>query len=522
MSSFHTPSSQPNQRFHPQKQHQQNKVYLSQSTKMFKSFSSRFGASTETLPVVETVAQEYARTIKALWRMVEEEELSQRMADARTEDEREQIILEHTQQQLHNQNPYQHQRTSSSSWLLPMHVQTQRTCASSLTATSSSQNKRASHQSGLTTGSRSSMGTYVQPQQNNNKASQDDQRHLQRSKTAPTETLATSVTRHQMQRQQLSRNESLPHRQPHHYSVPPTSSTLVNATCGGQAQNNASYQRRSVPNPVRNSMMLMMSTMRPLSQISDATSSCEDNDDVDDDDDDDGIILSPFSPSSSVYSSEFYVNDMNAKWKKDLKGQPTTLSINQNLKESSLPMLSSSVQQAAQTLQKHDHCTIEERIWMEEDWRLQARLLKSADIPMTPLCSSKKPVLAKKVLRVTQIKNNDAVIDDNDDDNDVDSVIDPDLLSAEYREAFLRRCSNFEPEPKRQDAEADEDERQGARAFCDLEFGRGRFHCGEKYEVEEEDDEIVIAHKIGVRSSRLMQWGTSPGFNATAGGNPAL
>ncbi|KAF9302795.1 hypothetical protein BGZ74_004837 [Mortierella antarctica] len=49
------------------------------------------------LPVVEveTVAQEYARTIKALWRMVEEEELSQRMADA-TPAEREWIILHNT------------------------------------------------------------------------------------------------------------------------------------------------------------------------------------------------------------------------------------------------------------------------------------------------------------------------------------------------------------------------------------------------------------------------------------------
>ncbi|KAF8986663.1 hypothetical protein BGZ52_008176 [Haplosporangium bisporale] len=43
----------------------------------------------------EKIAQEYARTIKALWRMVEEEELSQRMADA-TPAEREWIILHNT------------------------------------------------------------------------------------------------------------------------------------------------------------------------------------------------------------------------------------------------------------------------------------------------------------------------------------------------------------------------------------------------------------------------------------------
>ncbi|KFH66140.1 hypothetical protein MVEG_08241 [Podila verticillata NRRL 6337] len=68
-----------------------------QPNKILRNLSARFGSSTD-LPVVdtpETVAQEYARTIKALWRMVEEEELSQRMADA-TPAEREWIILHNT------------------------------------------------------------------------------------------------------------------------------------------------------------------------------------------------------------------------------------------------------------------------------------------------------------------------------------------------------------------------------------------------------------------------------------------
>ncbi|KAG0317028.1 hypothetical protein BG000_004659, partial [Podila horticola] len=68
-----------------------------QPNKILRNLSARFGSSTDTLPIVEaeTVAQEYARTIKALWRMVEEEELSQRMADA-TPAEREWIILHNT------------------------------------------------------------------------------------------------------------------------------------------------------------------------------------------------------------------------------------------------------------------------------------------------------------------------------------------------------------------------------------------------------------------------------------------
>ncbi|KAG0346956.1 hypothetical protein BG004_000419 [Podila humilis] len=69
-----------------------------QSSKILRNLSARFGSSTDTFPVVEapeTEAQEYARTIKALWRMVEEEELSQLMADA-TPAEREWIIRNNT------------------------------------------------------------------------------------------------------------------------------------------------------------------------------------------------------------------------------------------------------------------------------------------------------------------------------------------------------------------------------------------------------------------------------------------
>ncbi|KAG0371671.1 hypothetical protein BGX24_001351 [Mortierella sp. AD032] len=61
------------------------------------SQGSRFRPSLENVRGLETVAQEYARTIKALWQMVEEEELSQRLADA-TPAEREWIIMHHSNQ----------------------------------------------------------------------------------------------------------------------------------------------------------------------------------------------------------------------------------------------------------------------------------------------------------------------------------------------------------------------------------------------------------------------------------------
>ncbi|KAG9320332.1 hypothetical protein KVV02_008177 [Mortierella alpina] len=65
-----------------------------QAAKIFKGLSAKFRTSSETLRDAESVAQEYARTIKGLWQMVEDEELSQRMADASPE-EREKIIVHH-------------------------------------------------------------------------------------------------------------------------------------------------------------------------------------------------------------------------------------------------------------------------------------------------------------------------------------------------------------------------------------------------------------------------------------------
>ncbi|KAF9935132.1 hypothetical protein FBU30_007511 [Linnemannia zychae] len=80
-----------------QQQLQQQQLENQSSQKAFSYSASRFRSSTENLRAMETVAQEYARTIKALWQMVEEEELSQRLADA-TPEEREWIIMHHSNQ----------------------------------------------------------------------------------------------------------------------------------------------------------------------------------------------------------------------------------------------------------------------------------------------------------------------------------------------------------------------------------------------------------------------------------------
>ncbi|GJJ72460.1 hypothetical protein EMPS_04817 [Entomortierella parvispora] len=482
------PLEQYQSHFHHNHKQQQNRIYSCQPTNMFRSLSSRFGASTETLPAIETVAQEYARTIKALWRMVEEEELSQRIADAPTEEERERIILEHTkQQQLHQLQlhqhhhchqqrqeqyqdmSYQHQRSSSSSWLMPSLMQAQ--------FHSSQGSSRQSAVSAATGGSRSSLGTIQQGSQvaliRQIAALKGDSHHsvskgdpaaaliaLQRSRT--TNDAPTAARRQgRCHSQQPSKSSCLEHRH-HPFSSPSTIAT-------GDSPGPILYQRRSAPQPSR---------IR-FSQMSDATSTC-------------GCRASlPDSSTPSLEPSNGVVmNDSESK-----------LQRSQTNKTSRTLLISSSVQQYAQVLQKQDHMTIEERLLLEEDWRLQAKLLRSADIPLATLHLNG---IQKSVERIST-----ATVEH---ELDKTKAIDPDLATAHHREAFLKEFTEFETAPERQDDEANGDigSGQDSNSVDDLIIQdplrpkRTSFARGEN--EGEEEDEIVVATKVGVRSSRLMQW----------------
>lgn len=98
-----------------------------------------------------------------------------------------------------------------------------------------------------------------------------------------------------------------------------------------------------------------------------------------------------------------------------------------------------------------------------------------------------------------------------DCDKDEDKSIDPDLASAYLREEFLKQFAEYEPAPERQDDEDDVEVMAGDKTS--IRLTTMAFETGEK-EGTEEDEEIVVAHKIGVRSSRLLQW-------TTVGGNQA-
>ncbi|KAF9923921.1 hypothetical protein BGZ65_008605, partial [Modicella reniformis] len=76
---------------------------------LFRNISARFSSSTDAFPAAETVAQEYARTIKALWRMVEEEELSYQIDAAATaarqlQEESQRLLLLNSAKNNNNNN----------------------------------------------------------------------------------------------------------------------------------------------------------------------------------------------------------------------------------------------------------------------------------------------------------------------------------------------------------------------------------------------------------------------------------
>ncbi|KAG0020174.1 hypothetical protein BGZ80_004647 [Entomortierella chlamydospora] len=77
-----------------QNRHQRNSSTPQPQKPLSTLKSSRFAASTDTLNMAETKAQEYARTVKALWQMVEDEDLAYRLADC-SPVEREWLIFNH-------------------------------------------------------------------------------------------------------------------------------------------------------------------------------------------------------------------------------------------------------------------------------------------------------------------------------------------------------------------------------------------------------------------------------------------
>ncbi|KAF9180994.1 hypothetical protein BGZ51_009380 [Haplosporangium sp. Z 767] len=271
------------------------------AAKLFKGFS-KFKSSADALRDSETVAQEYARTIKALWQMVEDEELSQRMADA-TPEEREQIIVHH--------------HTSRE---LPFH-------GFDMTRSPS---RAQSHQE------RPSSRQHCTPSRLSNRSSHESSRSE-----------GTQYQRRRAGGQPSFRHRDsyyLPYNNQHHHH--PRLSCIRETGFQQLVEEDEEEARRLYPCPPA-----------PRSSFQETRPSSEDQsyDQVPSQDSTavgDGRYVEEFSDTSSSCDD---VHDAAV----------------------SSTLVSETVHQSARELQKRDHYTISERLAMEEDWRMQARLLKS-------------------------------------------------------------------------------------------------------------------------------------------------
>ncbi|KAF9951405.1 hypothetical protein BGZ72_007089 [Mortierella alpina] len=280
-----------------------------QAAKIFKGLSAKFRTSSETLRDAESVAQEYARTIKGLWQMVEDEELSQRMADASPE-ERERIIVHH-----------------NTSRELPFH-------GLDLTAAVARLSDKAQ--------SRSEQAAVNQ------------------------QVPSTPTTRHATHRGS-------------HESARSDSSSLRRRS----AQSGGSYRHKDSHYLPYNSQHHhhhnnLLKTHDP--RLSAIRESGYQADEVETQ----HLYQCPPAPRSSLQESRIPLHHRNCLANiqqgvpqrfPDVDEMSETASVEDHAVSSTL--VSETVQQSALELQKRDHFTISERLAMEEDWRMQARLLKS-------------------------------------------------------------------------------------------------------------------------------------------------
>ncbi|KAF9541106.1 hypothetical protein EC957_003387 [Mortierella hygrophila] len=266
----------------------------------FKGMAARFRPSSENVRALETVAQEYARTIKALWQMVAEEELSQRLADA-TPEEREWIILHHSN----------HSETSTlaSCYYIP----------NQLLNTNASRNpyNRFSRESNSSEDSRNSGGNGCCA------ASSCNSRCNSRlSYVEPT----------------YNKNHYTHHSQSDHFQAPPLSPIRESHHVHGSPSSTKPESFETALHHPQPTTMGVRSAFQESRRVHPDPQS---------------------SPASKDRDTDMFNNDDDS-----------------NVIQRRAAKISDMVKQSAMELQKHDNYTLQQRIDMEEDWRLQAKLLQ--------------------------------------------------------------------------------------------------------------------------------------------------
>ncbi|KAK3823771.1 MAG: hypothetical protein JOS17DRAFT_793167 [Linnemannia elongata] len=424
-----------------------------------KGIAARFRPSSENVRALETVAQEYARTIKALWQMVEEEELSQRLADA-TPEEREWIILHHSN--------LSETSTLASCYYIPNQL---------LNANASRDPRnRFSRESNASEDSRNSGGngccaasscnsrcnsrlSFVEPVYNYNK------------------------------------NHFTHHSQTDHFQAPPLSPIRESYHVHGSPSSTKPDSFETVPHHPQPTTMGVRSTFQESRRVHPD---------------------SQFSPASKDKDTDkcIYNDDSNI-----IQRRGTKVSVSDMVKHS------------AMELQKHDHYTLQQRIDMEEDWRLQAKLLQgNVEAAVRIQHNREQHNSFYAVHHHTKFPEYEPPEDDYDDKEEL-SDNDPRLMSgiinaaaalssaqevdpekvAKYEEAAIRARS-------RRDYEDIEKELEllgllryeiGAESQLGSAFSEAEETSSEGV-VDPEDPEAMlgVAHKVGVfgvrRESRLM------------------
>ncbi|KAF9289791.1 hypothetical protein BGZ68_008636 [Mortierella alpina] len=280
-----------------------------QAAKIFKGLSAKFRTSSETLRDAESVAQEYARTIKGLWQMVEDEELSQRMADASPE-ERERIIVHH-----------------NTSRELPFHGLDLTAAVARLSEKTKGRSEQAAAN--------------------------------QQVPSTPTSRHATHRGSHESAR---SDSSSLRRR---------------SAQSGGSYRHKDSHYLPYNSQHHHHHNNLLKTHDPRLSAIRESGYQVDEVETQ-------HLYQCPPAPRSSLQESRIPLHHRNCLASiqqgvpqrfPDVDEMSETTSVEDLAVSSTL--VSETVQQSALELQKLDHYTISERLAMEEDWRMQARLLKS-------------------------------------------------------------------------------------------------------------------------------------------------
>ncbi|KAF9089424.1 hypothetical protein BGX29_012052 [Mortierella sp. GBA35] len=267
----------------------------------FMALAAKFRPSIEDVRASESVAQEYARTIKALWQMVEEEELSQRLADASPE-EREWIIMHHSN--------LSETSTLASCYLIPNHTAVQ--------TNTSRDHLRYSRESNAT----------------------DDSRNHSCNNKCNNSRLGHADPAHSYNKNHYTHHTQSDHHQYQSYQLQPPPLSPICEAYGSPLSETGTIELVPHQEPVAHQPHHATVVSRPS-----------------------------FQESRRVHP----YTQVTKEWDAD---SVHSADHHHTIQRSST-RLSYKAKQSAMELQKRDHYTVQQRIDLEEDWRLKAKLLQA-------------------------------------------------------------------------------------------------------------------------------------------------